>query len=126
MSETVIETEPKQPPATHGLPQNQRKQWRWSIVPSKHRKILELLRKGVGVKTTARLVGVGVRTVQRRKQLQLQRAAARDRDTEDEGGIEFKSRDHVCPVHGLVTVWPCVACAAIEAKGVHRTAGGDN
>lgn len=92
------------------------RKWRWSIVPAKHRKILELLREGVGVKTTAKLVGVGVRTVQRRKQLQLERMAAREGDIDERLEVDFKRADQVCPVHGLVTVWPCVACQALAAK----------
>jgi hypothetical protein len=28
---------------------------------------------------------------------------------------------HRCPVHGKVTTWPCVACAAKDTKTQHGT-----
>jgi DNA-binding CsgD family transcriptional regulator len=32
------------------------------------------------------------------------------------GSFQPRSRRRCCPVHGEVTVWPCVACAAIAAS----------
>lgn len=94
-----------------------RRKNRWAIVPAKHRKILQLLREGYGVKATAKIVGVGVRTVQRRKKLQLDRAAAADGEKEEKLEVAFRDlrSPHVCPQHGPVKVWPCVACAALAA-----------
>ncbi len=88
----------------------------WAIIPKKHRQILRLLRKGVGIKTTATIVGVGVRTVQRRKQLIEQQL--NDPSTDEVLAVEFKRlvKPKACPVHGPVTVWPCVACQAIAMR----------
>lgn len=80
---------------------------------SKHEKILEMLRAGVGIRTTAKVVGVGVRTVQRR------RAVVEDEFAEatkaEAGEVEFGSQRWRCPAHGWVEVRPCVMCASLAA-----------
>lgn len=43
----------------------------------------------------------------------------RERASRDSGEIRFKTNRrtrHICPKHGEITVWPCVACAAIAAR----------
>lgn len=98
---------------------------RWAIESEKHKAILLLLKRGVGVIAIARIVGVGVRTVQRRKAL-LNDEVNEQVATEDGGDVvEFKTigrQSMRCEVHGPVTVWPCVACAAIgsQAKPTNR------
>lgn len=90
---------------------------RWQIEGEKHRAILKLLRHGVGICTIAEIVGVGVRTVQRRKEL-LEQEISLAAISEDGGGIEFTPGRRVCEIHGQVSVWPCVACAAIASRGI--------
>lgn len=95
---------------------------RWALEADKHRAILKLLKHGVGVCTTASIVGVGVRTVQRRKALLEQETneqiASEDRlPTEEVVSFKAAKRSQTrCPIHGPVTVWPCVACAAQAAR----------
>ena len=80
----------------------------WKIEATKHQQILELLRSGVGIRTTARRVGVGVMTVQRRAEVLRQEGL-------EEGETDYRRvMSRRCPVHGKLAVWPCVACAAIE------------
>lgn len=93
-----------------------RKKFSWQIVSSKHEKILELLRAGFGIRRVANAVGVGVRTVQRRADvLRLAELEC--------GEVEYRrtTRSQACPVHGLVNVWPCVACAATAMGGQRGT-----
>jgi hypothetical protein len=90
---------------------------RWSIESKKHQSIIKLLRHGVGICTIAEIVGVGVRTVQRRKEFldaELTQSVAKD----DGQAVAFSTGRHVCEVHGAVSVWPCVACAAIASRGI--------
>lgn len=37
------------------------------------------------------------------------------------GGIDFRSHRANCPIHGPVTVWPCVACAATGRRNCDRS-----
>lgn len=68
----------------------------------------------------ARTVGCAKVTVDRRSLL-LRRRKQREAETE----AAFSDRQHkTCPVHGQVSVWPCVACAA-EAQR-QRTQAGKN
>lgn len=98
----------------------------WKILPAKHRKILDLLRAGVGVCKTAAIVGVGVRTVQRRVDaIRVMESPELEIDFRVKGDIGERIRKHTCPVHGVVTVWPCVACAAIAAKSTTLADPGD-
>jgi hypothetical protein len=90
---------------------------RWAIESKKHQSIIKLLRHGVGICTIAEIVGVGVRTVQRRKELLDQELASTLADEEGQA-IAFSTGRHVCEVHGAVSVWPCVACAAIASRGI--------
>ena len=50
--------------------------WKWRLSPRKHRQILEYLRRGVGILTTAKLVGVGTRSVQIRAEFLRERQLA--------------------------------------------------
>ena len=100
---------------------------RWAVVGDKHKAILLLLRRGVGICAIAEIVGVGVRTVQRRKALlntELNEAIA-----EEEGEVvSFNTvgrQSMRCPVHGALTVWPCVACLAINAQSKANDAADD-
>ena len=79
----------------------------WMIAEAKHRRIVKLLESGFGIRRTARLVGVGVRTVQRRAD--LLRVADLAPNEVDFRRTVIKRR---CPEHGMVGIWPCVACAA--------------
>lgn len=43
----------------------------------------------------------------------------RRRASRDSGNVQFETntrKTHVCPRHGKVNVWPCVACAALAAR----------
>ena len=84
---------------------------RWRVAGDQHRNILKLLEHGVGIRRIAQIVGVGVRTVQRRKAF-LDELSDSQRGFHDLGAGQVKR----CPVHGAVNVWPCVMCAAEESK----------
>lgn len=89
----------------------------WEVLPQQHMQILQLLRAGHGIRKTAALVGVGVRTVQRRAEV-IRTSSLVD------GEIDFRrsTKPMLCPVHGAVNVWPCVACGAIAAKAADHLA----
>lgn len=47
----------------------------------------------------------------------------RNRISSDAGEAKFETNSrtlHVCPTHGKVAVWPCVACAALTARRAHN------
>lgn len=91
---------------------------RWAIEGRKHLHILKLLEHGVGIRRTAQIIGVGVRTVQRRRAL-LNRAIESQIEADPEITERFTRVDSmVCPVHGPITVSPCVACGAMQAKAI--------
>lgn len=101
------------------LPRKRYSVRRWAIESEKHKAILLLLKRGVGVIAIAKIVGVGVRTVQRRKA--LLNDEVNELVAAEDGGevVEFKTigrQSMRCEVHGLVSVWPCVACAAIGSQ----------
>ena len=87
-----------------------RRRGSWEVLPQQHRRILHLLRSGYGICKTAAIVGVGVRTVQRRVEI-IRTTGLVD------GEIDYHrlSKPMRCEVHGAVSVWPCVACAAIAS-----------
>lgn len=64
-----------------------------------------MLVDGVGYREAARVAGVCRAAVGRwaLKWRQLEPSAEE---------VHFESQSGVCEVHGRVTVWPCVACAA--------------
>lgn len=103
----------------------------WAIAPHKHRKILELLRAGVSIRETARVVGVGIRTVQRRKAV-VDGEMVESISAEDGAqAVAFRSKRWRCSVHGWVEVEPCVMCTTLAAmrpargaSGPHGTSGG--
>lgn len=89
----------------------------WGITPEKHRQILKLLRSGVSIRETARVVGVGIQTVQRRCELLHQELDEAVANELGRPSIRFRRvLGRRCAVHGPVTVWPCVACAALAAR----------
>jgi hypothetical protein len=93
-----------------GPDRSKRKPQPWAVGEATHRRILDLLREGRGRLWIARQLGVGVRTVQRRVDILR-------REEDDEETIDFREvRGKVCPRHGALTVWPCVQCAAEEAR----------
>lgn len=94
------------------------KKFNWRIASDRHKKILELLRAGFGIRRVASSVGVGVRTVQRRAEV-LRLAEI------GEGEIDYRrtTKASACPVHGPVNVWPCVACAATALVDQRGTVG---
>lgn len=60
---------------------------------------------------------MGIQTVQRRMAMleqELNKAVASELG---QPVVEFRRvREQRCPVHGPVTIWPCVACAAFESR----------
>jgi hypothetical protein len=88
---------------------------KWKILREQHLEILRMLRAGVGIRKTARLVGVGVRTVQ----IRYDRINGKWTARADEIGYR-QTTPQRCPVHGMVKVWPCVACQAIAAKDIAK------
>ena len=108
---------------------------RWAIAVEQHKNILKLLRHGVGIRRIAEIVGVGVRTVQRRKKFlneELNRQVAdEDRGVRDASDalrqapslVDIDRGARRCPEHGMVSVWPCVICSAIEARDVSNSEG---
>lgn len=97
----------------------------WAIAPRKHRKILELLRAGVSIRETSRVVGVGIRTVQRRKAILDGELVDSITEEDGETAIAFRSARWRCPVHGWVEVRPCVMCTTLAAmNAAARERGG--
>lgn len=95
----------------------------WAIAAHKHRKILELLRAGVSIYEVSRVVGVGTKTVQRRKTIVDAEMIGEISEDDGEQAIAFRASRWRCPVHGLVEFSPCVICtslAAIKPAGVDR------
>ena len=77
---------------------------------------------GLTIRKTARQLGLSKTAVGRA-------ARARFLKVQDHGGTEVKPEElkvpKRCPVHGRVTLWPCVACAAtrpVSAVPVRQTA----
>ena len=68
----------------------------------------------LSISESADLHGLGKTTVHRFVQRH------RKKDLDSVGGVAFEevtsTEKHVCPKHGPVTVWPCVACAALEYR----------
>lgn len=91
----------------------------WALASRKHEQILELLRDGVSVPKTARIVGVGRQTVQRRKEI-VDREIAEQiaaEDGRDVGEVvAFVRSRWKCPKHGWLEVRPCVICASVAAR----------
>lgn len=100
---------------------------KWAILPEQHREILRLLRLGFSVRKTAEIVGVGHRTVQRRRaRLMLEFEAEAEDELECEEGealIKFRDVSGRCEVHGPINVQPCVLCTALAAKGKKEKGG---
>ena len=95
-----------------------KKQSNWAIAPQKHRKILQMLRAGKSVWQVAMELGVGVRTVQRRKlivEAEADRGIARDDGCDVRDVISFRRVKWNCPVHGPVDFRPCVICTTQAA-----------
>lgn len=69
--------------------------------------ISDVVLHGLSVRQAARNRGLSKtavhRYVQQRRQKTIDRA----------GAVRFETRSGVCPEHGPVTVWPCVACLAM-------------
>lgn len=92
----------------------------FAIEPKKHRKILQMLEAGCSVRDTARAVGVGINTVQRRQSMLAAECTAEITRDDGSEAITFRAARWRCPVHGPVTVRPCVMCtslAAVAARG---------
>lgn len=72
---------------------------------------------GMSLRAIAREMGIGKSTVWVWAQRRLEAVA-------DQGGVVVRPvrvrRPRRCPRHGLLTLWPCVACAA-EANRDRRT-----
>ena len=86
-----------------------------AIAISKHEKILELLRAGVSIYEVSRVVGVGTKPVQQRKE--IVNAELIDEISKEDGqpAIDFRATRWRCPVHGLVEYKPCVMCTSMAA-----------
>lgn len=94
-----------------------RRRGSWEVLPQQHRRILQLLRDGYGICKVAVIVGVGVRTVQRRYEIIRTSSSVIDVD------YRRAIKPMRCPVHGPVNVWPCVACAASDHLAETRSEG---
>ena len=100
---------------------NRRRDWR--LTAQKHRLILEMLRGGWSVRGTAKALGVGIRTVQRRKEIvdaELREGFAVDAGVSAGDLVEYVETWWNCPEHGRVRYQPCVQCMArggIDARG---------
>ena len=101
------------------------RRWRDELPPKRgrlrsdatDRRIMELLQTtDLSQREIARRVGCSQHAVHCR----YRRIKSRSRREVDSVG-EFRpvevTRRTRCPVHGTVTVWPCVACAARDARG---------
>lgn len=70
---------------------------------------------GLSIKRAATAAGVGRmqawRLIQRRRERQLQQG------TDDDFEPVSLKQPRRCPRHGMVTLWPCVACAAEGRRG---------
>lgn len=69
-----------------------------------------VVRDGLTIRAAARSVGISRSAVNRYVVRRRQSAANKV------AGIEFSRQQSHCRIHGRVNFWPCVACAAIDAK----------
>ncbi len=69
-----------------------------------------LLREGVSFGEAARRIGCCKRTVIRFAK------KIRDAYAKQRGQVDFESRSATCPIHGKISVVPCVACIANASK----------
>lgn len=81
----------------------------WRLTREERRRIGRLIREGLTPREIAARVARARRTIELLRRHLDERLAARP---VEKGAIVFREREERCPVHGRVSVWPCVACAA--------------
>lgn len=79
------------------------------------RAIACVIRDGLTFRAAAKKHGMSKTSVHRFVQHR------RNKKIDAAGPIKFQERTSVCPVHGRVSVWPCVACAALNRPQTGQT-----